>query len=124
MKKTSSGVPKVVIGVTAVMILAGIVAGLAYGFFNRHVRIGSILKDPTTFHGQQVVVNGRVTGRLSIGAFGMYYLEDGTGKIRVQVDGSSLPGVGEKVTVKGNVNNTFKIGALTVWTVIEEKQRW
>ncbi len=117
MKKTSAGV-----GV--VIVLALIVAGLAYGFFNRRVSIGSINKDPMAFNGQLVIVSGKVAGRLSIGSFSMYYLEDDTGKIRVRVHDGSLPGMNEKVTVKGTVSSLFKVGDYTLGTAIEEKQRW
>lgn len=124
MGKDSSGVPKVVIGVATAVILALVVAGLAYGFFNRRVSIGSINQAPLAFQGEVVTVSGRVAGRLAIGAFSLYYLEDDTGTIRVRVPNGSLPKVGEKVTVRGTVNTPLQLGKYALGTMIDEKQRW
>lgn len=115
---------KVVAGIVAMLLAAAIIAGWSYGFFNRRVSIGSINKDPMAYEGQLVIVSGRVAGRLSIGSISLYYLEDGTGKIRVQVREGSIPKMDEKVTVKGTVNSPLKLGSLAIGTAIDEKQRW
>ncbi|MCS6862392.1 MAG: TOBE domain-containing protein [Abditibacteriales bacterium] len=112
------------IGVITVVILALLIAGLAYQFFNRRVSIGSINQDPLTFQGKVVTVSGQVKGRLAIGSFSLYYLEDDTGKIRVRVPNGSLPQVGEKVTVRGTVNSPLKVGRYALGTTIDEQQRW
>jgi hypothetical protein len=115
---------KVVAGIVAMLLAAGIIAGWSYGFFNRRVSIGSINKEPLAFQEEVVTVSGRVAGRLAIGSFNMYYLEDGTGKICVRVQDGSLPKVDEKITVKGTVNSPLKLGKMAIGTTIDEKQRW
>lgn len=115
---------KVVAGIVVMLLAAGIVVGWSYGFFHRRVSIGSINKDPLAFQGEVVTVSGRVAGRLAIGSFRMYYLEDGTGKIRVRVQDGNLPKVDEKITVKGTVNSPLKLGNMVIGTTIDEKQRW
>lgn len=123
-KTVSPSLSRVVRNITIVVALVLMVVGLAYQFFNRRVSIGSINKDPLAFQGEVVTVRGRVAGRLAIGSFSMYYLEDGTGKIRVRVRDGSLPKVDEKITVKGTVNSPLKLGNMAIGTAIDEKQRW
>jgi hypothetical protein len=115
---------KVIVGILAMLLIALVIGGWVYGFFNRRVSVGSINKDPTAFEGQHVIVTGKVTGRLALGSFSMYYLGDGTGQIRVRGHDGSLPKVDETVTVRGTVNSLLKLGDVAIGTTIDEQQRW
>lgn len=87
--------------------------------FQKTQKISEILASPSQYQGKDVKVEGKVTESLIAFQFGYFTLSDGTGSIPI-IPSSTYPKVGEKVTIKGAVRNSFVIGSAQL-TVIEER---
>ena len=85
------------------------------------VRISNVKSDPSKYQDKQVVVKGKVAESLGLPFLqkGMYQLDDGTDTI--WVFSKRVPLKGEKVTVKGVVENAITINDRTFGTIIVEK---
>jgi hypothetical protein len=82
-------------------------------------RIGDILKSPGAYEGKEVTVEGKVTATHNLLVVKYYQVDDGTGEIAVVTE-SALPKEGEKVRVKGRVNQAFAIGSSRLIVIVEK----
>lgn len=86
------------------------------------VRIGRILADPLRYQNRQVQVEGTVTGGVNAFVGGAYQVDDGTGRIFV-LSGGGAPKRGDRVRVKGRVQNGVTVLGRGYGTAISEKDR-
>ena len=84
--------------------------------------IGEIKKDPGSFHGKQVTIAGEVTTRINVLGLGYYEVADGTGSIGVVTKGT-VPKKGEKVRVKGEVDQAFAVAGRSLVVIVEPGTR-
>jgi hypothetical protein len=82
--------------------------------------IGDVLKDPRRFDGKQIMVVGKVKDSANILLVKYFVLEDDTGVITVVTD-RSVPAPGDKVRVRGRVNQAFSIGGKSLVVLLEQK---
>jgi len=82
-------------------------------------RIGDILNTPGSYEGKDVTVEGKVTASHNLMVVKYYEVDDGSGKITV-VTQNALPREGEKVSVKGRVNQAFAIGSARLVVIVEQ----
>lgn len=81
-------------------------------------KIGAILASPGKYEGQEVTVAGTVTGTYNLLFVKYYKLQDDSGEIAV-VTQNALPKEGEKLRVKGKVNQAFAIGGSRLIVIVE-----
>ena len=81
-------------------------------------KIGDIRGNPRKYAEKEVTVSGQVTEVLSLIAFKYFVLRDDTGEITVTTS-KPLPAVGQKLTVRGTVKETFSIGTRTGLVIAE-----
>ena len=90
------------------------------------IKINDILAIPENYMNKAVSVSGTITEtyRADFMSFdvGAYQIDDGSGKIWVITE-KEPPEEGEKVSVKGFVQTTCRIGTRTFGTVIIEKSK-
>jgi hypothetical protein len=82
--------------------------------------IGDILKNPRQFDGKIVTVSGRVTDGVNVLIIKYFVLSDATGEIVVVTD-RSVPRAGQRLKVKGRVNQAFSIAGRSLVVILEEK---
>ncbi len=82
-------------------------------------KIGDIRKAPGRYDGREVTIQGTVSATHNLLVMKYYEVTDGTGEITV-VTQSALPKEGDRVKVKGTVNQAFAIGTAR-WVVIVEE---
>ena len=68
-----------------------------------------VVKDPRSFDGKMLTIEGSVTDRMNLLVVKMFSLKDATGEIMVVTD-RVLPQVGEKIRVRGQVKEAFAVG--------------
>ena len=85
-------------------------------------KIGDIQKAPGQYDGRSVTIAGKVTGTHNLVFVKYYEVEDGTGRIPVVTE-SALPNEGDRVTVKGKVNQAFSVGSTHFVVIVEEPPR-
>ena len=85
--------------------------------------IKTLLDDPARFDGQFVRIAGTVG--LSAGAlgYGVYQVDDGTGRLSVVTQGGGAPREGAEVGVEGTFKAVFTLGPQSV-AVLMETQRF
>jgi hypothetical protein len=84
--------------------------------------IDEIKKDPGSFHGKQVTIAGEVTTRINVLGLGYYEVADDTGSIGVVTKGT-VPKKGEKVRVKGEVDQAFAVAGRSLVVIVEPGTR-
>lgn len=82
-------------------------------------KIGDILASPGAYEGKDVTIAGKVTATHNLLVVKYYQVDDGSGEIAV-VTNSALPKEGDKVRVKGRVNQAFAIGSTRLIVIVEE----
>lgn len=91
----------------ASLLLGGLVATGCGSIFA--TKIADIVADPRKYDGTEVTVAGEVTDTTNL-LFAKYFkVSDGSGEIIVVTE-RPLPRENDKVTVKGEVHQTFAIG--------------
>ena len=101
-----------------ILAAAALVALLACaGLFA--TKIADIKGDPGKYENKVVTVSGTVDESHNLILVRYYTVNDGSGTISV-VTKDALPKEGAKVTVKGTVNQAFKLGDASVLVLIEE----
>jgi hypothetical protein len=83
--------------------------------------IGKILEKPRDYDGKTVIVAGKVTETFTPLFIRYFVVDDGTGRIAV-VTWKPLPQKGEKVRIKGKVNEVFALGDTQTIVIIEEPE--
>ncbi|MEW6366646.1 MAG: hypothetical protein AB1714_18610 [Acidobacteriota bacterium] len=81
--------------------------------------IGDILKSPREYEGKTVTVSGVVADEVSLIAVKYFTVEDKTGRIAV-VTNRIMPAKGEKVRVRGAVQEMFSLGTRRIIVIKEE----
>jgi hypothetical protein len=100
------------------MVLAVVVAATACAAVFA-TKIGDIQKSPGTYDGKAVTVAGKVTSTHNLLVVKYYQVDDGSGEIAV-VTQNALPNEGDKVRVKGTVNQAFALGSAHLVVIVEE----
>jgi hypothetical protein len=104
----------------------GLVALLALAGCNTHTdKIRDIKDNPSGYASKDVTIAGEVTDvspQIPLLDLAAYQVNDDTGSIWV-VSHAGAPIKGDKVGVKGRVDEAFKFGNSALGTVIEENER-
>ncbi|MFI5143348.1 MAG: hypothetical protein ACHQQS_16040 [Thermoanaerobaculales bacterium] len=100
------------------MLLAGVVLAVACGGLFT-TRIADIKGASAKYDGEKVTIAGEVTGSVNLFVVKFYKVSDGTGEIAV-VTQSPLPKDGDKVRVRGKVQQAFAIGPDRMLVLVEE----
>lgn len=85
--------------------------------------ISEVKNDPYKFEKDTARVGGIVTKTYGVMGWGLYEIEDRTGRIYVVSQGRGVPGKGAKVEVKGHTKNAFMLGGMDYGTVLMESSR-
>jgi hypothetical protein len=85
--------------------------------------IAEVKADPYKFTKETAHIAGIVTKSFGAMGYGIYELEDSTGKIYVVSEGGGVPGRGARVEVKGKAKNAFTFAGFDYGTVILESER-
>ena len=85
--------------------------------------ISKINADPARYVDKEVAVAGTVTDSYGLLNYGVYEIDDGTGKLLVVTRRGGVPARGSKVGVKGRINTGFSYGGRSFGTVLEENDR-
>ncbi len=86
----------------------------------RTEKISHILSSPSKYSGKVVTVSGKVTEAITVFGIGYFILADETGSITV-IPSKTFPKVGEKVKIRGTVENAIVIGDNSVTVIVEGK---
>ena len=84
--------------------------------------ISKINADPGKYRDKEVAVAGTVRDSYGLLNFGVYEIDDGTGRLMV-VTRSGVPARGSKVGAKGRVYTGASYGGRSFGTVLEETER-
>jgi aspartyl/asparaginyl-tRNA synthetase len=84
-------------------------------------KIKDIVEHPRNYAGKQVQVTGEVKSVFSLVFVKYFSIDDGTGVITV-VTQKPLPAKGERLTVKGKVEEGFSLGDQTMTLIVEEQE--
>ncbi len=102
-------VPVVVANLLLLVACAGVVP----------TKIKDILDHPREYDGRTVVIAGEVKERTNLLVVKYFVLKDDTGEMIVVTD-RAVPNAGERVRVKGRVNQAFALGGKSVVVVVEQ----
>lgn len=83
------------------------------------VPIKKILENPRVYVGKQVTISGKVTDMFGLVFVKYFILQDETGEITV-VTNRPMPAKGERIKVKGKVQDAFSIGNRQLIVLIEK----
>lgn len=110
---------RIIIAITILVVLGG---GVFYYFAKiDHTPIAKILKNPRDYDGKQLTIAGVVTDKTSLILMKYFKVKDDSGEIIV-ITKRSLPEVGNKVRVKGNVEEAFSLGAEQILVFVESTE--
>ena len=84
-------------------------------------KIKDITEHPRDYAGKQVQVSGEVKTVFSLIFIKYFSIDDGTGSIAVVTE-KPLPAKGERLTVKGTVQEGFSLGDQTMTLIVEDKE--
>ena len=100
--------------------LVGITSGCALSL--RNPDIADLQRHPGRYQDRTVSVSGVVTSSwgLPLVPFRMYKVDDGTGQVTVLSQGSRMPSTGERVRVKGKVQDVAMFGGRAIGLHIRE----
>ena len=104
-----------------IALLIGVTSGCAMSL--RSPNIVDIQRHPSRYQDRTVSVNGVVTSSFGVPLvpFRFYKVDDGTGEISVLSQSSRMPGTGERVRVKGKVQDVAMFGGRAVGLHIREQ---
>lgn len=104
-----------------VLALSATLGGCALSL--RNPDIADLQRHPGRYQDRTVSVSGVVTNSwgLPLVPFRFYRVDDGTGEVTVLSQGSRLPAAGERVRVKGRVEDVAVIGGRPVGLHIREQ---
>jgi len=85
--------------------------------------IAEVKGDPYKFTRETAHLGGVVTKSFGAMGYGIYEIEDKTGKIYVVSEGGGVPGRGARVEIKGKAKNAFTFAGFDYGTVILESDR-
>lgn len=110
--------PKSLITAAALALLC---SGCALSLHNPD--IADLKLHPAKYHDKSVSVSGRVTSSwgLPLVPFRFYKVDDGTGEVTILSTGARTPVTGEKVRVKGRVEDVAIVGGRPLGLHIREQ---
>jgi len=105
----------------SIAVLVGVTSGCALSL--RSPNISEIKNRPARYHDRTVSVSGVVTSSWGVPMvpFRFYKVDDGTGEITVLSQSSRMPGTGERVRVKGRVEDVAMLGGRSVGLHLREE---
>jgi hypothetical protein len=105
----------------AVVALALMLGGCALSL--RNPDIADLQRHPGRYQDHTVTVNGVVTSSwgLPLVPFRFYKVDDGTGEVTVLSEGSRMPAKGERVRVKGRVEQVAVLGGRPLGLHLRER---
>lgn len=89
----------------------------------RGVRIADLKDRPYKYDDKKIAVTGVVTSSWGIPMFQLYKVDDGTGEITVVSRQGRAPSKGQRVRVKGRVNEVAVFGGRSIGLHIQEEDR-
>src|ERR671918_372400 len=103
-----------------IAVLAAVTAGCGLGLRNPH--ISELKNNPGRYQDRSVNIDGVVTSSWGVPLvpFRFYKVDDGTGEVTVLSQSSRMPGKGERVRVKGKVQDVAVLGGRAVGLHIRE----
>jgi hypothetical protein len=104
-----------------IAVLVGVTSGCAMSL--RSPNIVDIQNHPSRYQDRTVSVNGVVTSSWGVPLlpFRFYKVDDGTGEMTVLSQSSRMPGKGERVRVKGKVQDVAMLGGRAVGLHLREE---
>jgi len=107
------------------LLVALLIAIVIAGCSARGVRIAELQDRPARYDNQTVSVNGVVTTSWGIPLvpFQLYKVDDGSGEITVLARSGRAPRKGQRVEVRGRLNEIGSFGGQSVGLHIEERDR-
>jgi hypothetical protein len=107
--------------VAIAVALAAITTGCAMSL--RSPDIADLRNHPGRYQDHTVTVNGVVTSSwgLPLVPFRFYKVDDGTGEVTVLSDGRRMPATGERVRVKGRVEQVAVFGGRALGLHLRER---
>ena len=105
----------------AIVVLTVVVPGCATAL--RSPDISELQRHPGRYQDHSVSVNGTVTDSwgLPLVPFRVYKVDDGTGEVTVLSQGTRMPARGERVRVKGRVNEVAVFGGQAIGLHLREE---
>ena len=105
---------------TVAASLAAVTSACA-SFGSQH--IADLQRHPARYQDHTVTVNGVVTSSwgLPLVPFRFYKVDDGTGEVTVLSEGSRMPAKGERVRVKGRVEQVAVLGGRPLGLHLRER---
>jgi hypothetical protein len=90
----------------------------------RNASVAELNQNPARYHDRTVNIDGVVTSSwgLPLVPFRFYKVDDGTGEISVLSQGSRMPARGERVRVKGRVNEVAVLGGRPLGLHLREEK--
>ncbi|RPI29476.1 MAG: hypothetical protein EHM61_01435 [Acidobacteria bacterium] len=85
--------------------------------------VAEVKGDPYKFTKDTAHLGGIVTKSYGVMGYGIYEIEDKTGKIFVVAEGRGVPARGTKVEVRGKAKNAFTFAGFDYGTVLLESDR-
>jgi hypothetical protein len=85
--------------------------------------VAKVKADPYQFTKKSAHLAGIVTKSFGVMGYGIYEIEDATGKIFVVSRGRGVPGKGAKIELRGKVQNAFSIAGFDYGVVVMEESR-
>ncbi|MCQ2975002.1 MAG: hypothetical protein MJ211_09340 [Bacteroidales bacterium] len=85
-------------------------------------KISEINSEPYKFHGKEVTIKGAVINTTNLLLVKTFKVSDKTGEITVVASQgrSFLPNEGEKIKIKGQVYQAFKLGPIQKTVILEQ----
>ena len=107
--------------ITLALALATTLSGCALSL--RNPDIADLRRHPGRYQDRTVSVSGIVTSSwgLPLVPFRFYKVDDGTGEVTVLSQGSRLPATGERVRVRGRVDDVAVLGGRALGMYIREQ---
>jgi len=98
-----------------------VVTSACASFGSQH--ISDLQRHPARYQDHTVTVNGVVTSSwgLPLVPFRFYKVDDGTGEVTVLSEGSRMPATGERVRVKGRVEQVAVLGGRPLGLHLRER---
>src|SRR5262249_21550625 len=107
----------------SLLLAAAIVVSSACATSFRHPSIAEIRQHPGRYHDHSVSVGGVVTTSwgIPLAPFRFYKVDDGTGEVTVLSQKTRTPGRGERIRVRGRVNDVAVLGGQPIGLHLREE---
>jgi len=96
---------------------------LAAGCKGDTIPIRELLDNAQSYDDKTVQVAGTVKSAAGALGYGVYQVDDGTGKIMVVTESRGAPAQGAEIGVQGTFHTAFTIGTDVVAAIVEKERR-